>query len=464
MWDREGEPGATSDVNRRKRYALPYNELQYYDYFIDERICLDRIRQRYARRGLRPPSSQRWLHYIIPEMRTRVTETDSGDSPNCGNARDNNGVAFPFWGGNIFQLFPVVSGDPRGLIERQNEWPGGSLIFRQEANPTAAAYHCWSRTWNQRSYYIRWLNKPQAFWDEVLSDLCARSGTDSPCCTENIVGFYVDEWIDWFLAVRGVSTLNGRVTPILPEDWYTTEQAHEAYLQFAQQLRYIARELDAARESRPPDYTPEICSNTYSAMLLQVSSSPYPNSYVIPDDEYLDRTYYINRESEGYPIYTNPGRHSDSILLEVWWWDQYVTELIDGNSDQTGIYKSKQVGSYSRDAAVLLALRHGLKVFLQVPHAVSKDDYELKVIQIARFWSQYRTQFPNQIYFMERNHREVPRILNTSERINFVPFNDNPRDRRAGYPQPVSRLLRWNYDANPRFRPIKLTLDHGEAQ
>jgi len=455
-YDREGELGATNNASQRKNYAFPYDELAYYDYIIDGRTWLDRMRQRYARRGRRPPTTQRWLHYILPYLRCDVSA--------CASAAPNSGTPRSFRDGNLFQMFPTVSGSPEGFWERRTAW-GGNLAFRQAADSNHIAYQCWDPNWGERNYLIRWLDMPQSFWNEVLSNLCARSGSDFPCCTQNITGIYVDSWNSWFNIVRGGSAQGGTATPILTADRYSNSQAHEAYRQFVHQLRYILRELDAARENRPSNYVPEVCTNTYAAFHLQVSDNPnaYTDPYVIPDDAYLDRAYYINRNSAGYELYTNPDRRTDSILIEEWWWALHETETISG-SGQSGIYKSKQTGWYNRDARILLALRHGITVHLQVPHAVSKNDYELKVIQIAKFWSQYRTQFPNQIYFVERNHREVPRLPNTSTRINFVPYNGNPNDPRAGYPQPVSRLLRWNYDADPRFRPIKLTLNDGEAQ
>ena len=362
--DRIDEPRSTSDPRLVKNYSFPLDEIHFYEYLINGRRGFDALRRRYARRGLRPSPTQRWIQYILPTMRVTVTQKRDPNLPlNCGNAVDNNGDVRTFDYGNLFQLFPVVSGDPRGFIERQNDWSGGSLVFRQEADPTAAAYNCWDPTWSERNYYVRWLNKPQEFWDEVLADLCARSGSGSSCCTQNITGIYVDAWNSWFSVVRGGAAQGGIATPILPADRYTTSQANEAYRQFVYQLRRIMRELDAARDTRPPDYTPEIITNTYDAVHLGVSSdsNAYSDSYVVYADGYLTTTMYINRNSSGYEFYANPDRRSDGILLERFLWDPYETKLVAGNADQSGIYKSKFTPSNSRLARILFALQHGLK-------------------------------------------------------------------------------------------------------
>ena len=446
--DRIDEPGGSTNPSERKNYALPYEELQFYDVIIDERVYFDYIRRRWERRGRLVPESQTWLHYILPAYRANVSS-----SGNCETAGNNTGTAFPFSGGNLFVLFPDVA----QLWARRTEW-GGNLVFLQRSNSNAIAFQCWNRTWNQRSYLVRWLNMPQAFWDEVLAALCQNSGTTAPCCTRNIRGFYVDDWIVWHMFATDNPPGNRYYTPIAPESLHTHAEAVEAWRQFCHQLRYIQREHDAYRSERPNNYSPEVCSNTYNLYGLEARTTPYPNSYVVPPDGYIQRTIYVNRANWGWDWYTNPDRRTDSIMLEVWYWAQHATQQIDSD-----IYASTVVGNDTYDARVLTALRHGLKVYLEVPHAVSRDDYEQKVIRIARFWSKYRTEFPDRIFFSERNHREVPRDPN-GNRINFVPYNGNPLDRRAGYPQPVSRLLRWNYDANPKYRPIKLTLNHGEAQ
>jgi hypothetical protein len=332
----------------------------------------------------------------------------------------------------------------------------------QADNENALAFKCWSNTWNLRTYGIRWLDCSDSFWDAILEVLCERSGIDAPCCTENIRGFYFDEWIDWQNWVTGGRPGGSYYTPIAESSRYTEAQAVEAWRQLYVQSKRILREHDAFKLERPPDYTPEICSNTYAGIPFQMSTSAstFTNAYVVPADGYIRQTVYVNRNHWTWDWCTNPNRRTDSILLELWYWDLYVTEPVDAQND---IYRSVVRESLFRDAGIITAFRHGLKVYLQVPHAVSRDDYEAKVIQIAKFWSRYRTEAPDRIFFMERNHKEVPRYPNGS-RINFVPYNGNPLDRRAGYPQPVSRLLRWNYDRNPEFRPIKLTVNQGEPE
>jgi hypothetical protein len=327
------------------------------------------------------------------------------------------------------------------------------------------AFICWRTSWAERSYYVRWLDRPDSFWDAVLEALCERSGTDAPCCTENIRGFYFDGWHEWHRVVTGGSPGGGSeyYTPIAQSSRYSNAQAIEAWRQLCVQAKRILREHDAFKSERPPDYSPQICSNTYSAWGLQASTSStaYSNPYVIPADGYITQTMYVDRNHWSWDWYTNPNRRTDSILLEQWWWDSHRTQPIEGN-----IYRSVVSESLSTKARVLTALRHGLTVYLKVPHAISRDDYEDKVIRIARFWSLYREQFGDKIFFGEVNHRDVPRTNenDSDSRVPFVPYNGNPLDRRAGYPQPVSRLLRWNYDENPEFRPIKLTLNPGEAQ
>jgi hypothetical protein len=273
-------------------------------------------------------------------------------------------------------------------------------------------------------------------------------------------GFYFDGWNEWHKAVTGDTPYAEYFTPIAASSRYTHAQAVEAWRQLCVQAKRILREHDAVKSERPSDYSPEICTNTYSAWGLQVSTSPsaYTNPYVVPPDGYITRAIYVNRNHWSWEWYTNPNRRTDSILLEKWYWDPHRTQQVEGD-----IYRSVVTGSDSSDARVLTALRHGLKVYLKVPFAVSRDDYERKVIRIAQFWSAYRTEFPGRIFFGEGHHRDAPRYPD-GNRINFVPYNGNPFDRRAGYPQPVSRLLRWNYDANPEFRPIKLTLNHGEPE
>jgi len=449
-FDRIDEPGGDTNPAYRRNYVLPYKEIQFYDVIIDDRAWLDAIRRRWERRGRVVPDSQTWLPYILPTYRARVPS-----DRNCETADDNTGTPYPFTVGNLFILFS----DAAQLWARRAEW-GGNLVFVQSSNPNAIAFTCWNRTWTQREYMVRWLNMPQAFWDEVLAHLCQNSGGTAPCCTHNIRGFYIDSWIDWHRFTTGGTPAGQYRTPIAPESLYTDAEAVEAWRQFCYQLRYILREHDAVKSERPPDYTPEICSNTWNAAGLETSysASAYTNPYVVPADGYITQTVYVNRNNWGWDWYTNPDRRTDSIMIEEWRWAQYATQLIEGD-----IYRSTPRGGNDRDARILTALRHGLKVYLEVPHAVSRDDYEEKVIRIAQFWSKYRTEFPDRIFFSERNHREVPRYPN-GNRINFVPYNGNPLDRRAGYPQPVSRLLRWNYDENPEFRPIKLTLNHGEAQ
>ena len=448
--DRIDEPGGDTNPRYRKNYALPYEEIQFYDVIADDRAWLDAIRRRWERRGRVVPDSQTWLPYILPTYRVWVSS-----DKNCATEDDNTGTAFAFASGNLFVLFPTAA----QLWARRSEW-GGNLVFVQRSNPNAIAFTCWNRTWRIREYMVRWLDMPQAFWDEVLAALCQNSGTTAPCCTRNVRGIYVDGWIEWHRFTTGGVPAGQFHTPIASESLYTNAQAVEAWRQFCYQLRYILREHDAYRSERPNNYSPEVCSNTYNALGLETSTAPYRNSYVVPADGYIQQTIYVNRDSWAWDWYTNPDRRTDSIMVEEWYWSLYGTQPVSGTTD---IYQSTVVGNDRRDARILTALRHGLKVYLQVPHAVSRDDYEAKVIQIAKFWSKYRTEFPDRIFFSERNHREVPRTPD-GRRINFVPYNGDPTDRRAGYPQLVSRLLRWDYDANPKYRPIKLTLDHGEAQ
>jgi len=448
--DRIDEPGASSDPNARKNYALPYRELSYYDVLIDVRGWLNDIARRFTRRGLRPPSHQVWLHYIVPTYRAIVS------GGNCETAGANSGTARSFLIGNLFVLFSTAA----DLWARRFDW-GGNLAFLQRDNPNALVFICWNRTWTERNYYIRWLDCSDSFWDAVLEALCQRSGTDAPCCTENLRGLYIDGWREWHNVVTGGGAMGSQYyTPIAAGSLYTHTQAIEAWRQFYMHAKRILREHDAVKSERPSDYTPEFCSNTWDAGGLETSysASAFTNPYVVPADGYITQTVYVNRNNWAWDWYTNPNRRTDSIMVEEWYWNQYGTQQIEGD-----IYRSIRVGNNSREARILTALRHGLKVYLEVPHAVSRDDYEQKVTRIAQFWSKYRTEFPDRIFFSERNHREVPRYPN-GNRINFVPYNGDPTDRRAGYPQPVSRLLRWNYDANPEFRPIKLTLNHGEAQ
>jgi hypothetical protein len=450
-YDRIDEPGGSSNPSERKNYAFPYRDLSYYDVVVDGRTWLDRMGRRYTRRGLRPPSHQVWLHYILPSYRATVSGGD------CGSAGVNNGTGRAFQDGNLFVLFPTAE----DLWNRRLDW-GGNLAFVQRDNANALAFMCWVSTWSERKYLVRWLDRPDSFWDAILDVLCQRSGTDAPCCTENLRGFYIDDWIEWHKMVTGGTPAGEYYTPIATGSRYTDAQAVEAWRQFYVQLKRILREHDAVKLERPSNYTPEICSNTYSAFGLETSysASAYTNPYIVPVDGYITQTVYVNRNNWSWDWYTNANRRTDSIMVEEWYWSVYGTQSIDANRD---IYRNTVTGADNRDARVLTALRHGLTVYLQVPQAVSRDDYEAKVIRIAKFWEKYRTEFPNRIFFSERNHREAPRYPN-GNRINFVPYNGNPFDRRAGYPQPVSRLLRWNYDANPEFRPIKLTLNHGEAQ
>ena len=448
-FDRTDELGGSSNPSERKNYALPYHELRYYDVIIDGWSWLDRIARRFTQRGQRPPSQQVWLHYLVPTYRAAVS------GGNCETAPANSGSAYTFRDGNLFVLFPTVA----DLWARRSDW-GGDLAFVQSSNPNALAFMCWVKTWGERKYLVRWLDRPDSFWEAVLEALCQRSGIDAPCCTENVRGFYFDDWLEWHKIVTGGTPAGEYHTPVAPSSRYTHAQAVEAWRQLYVQTKRILREHDAVKSERPSDYTPEICSNTYSVWGLEAShsASAYTNPYVVPADGYITQTVYVNRNNWAWDWYTNPNRRTDSIMVEEWYWNQYGTQQIEGD-----IYRSIRVGSNSREARILTALRHGLKVYLEVPHAVSRDDYEQKVTRIAQFWSKYRTEFPDRIFFSERNHREVPRYPN-GNRINFVPYNGDPTDRRAGYPQPVSRLLRWNYDANPEFRPIKLTLNHGEAQ
>jgi hypothetical protein len=451
-YDRIDEPGGSSNPSERKNYAFPYRELSYYDVVVDGRDWLDRMGRRYTRRGLRPPSHQVWLHYILPSYRTTVT------GGNCQSAGVNNGTGRPFNGGNLFVLFSTAA----DLWNRRLDW-GGNLAFVQRDNANALAFMCWISTWSERKYLVRWLDRPDTFWDAILEALCQRSGIDAPCCTENLRGFYIDDWIDWHKLVTGGTPAGEYHTPVAASSLYTNAQAIEAWRQFYVQAKRILREHDAFKSERPANYAPEICSNTYSAQGLDtsLSASAYSNPYVIPPDGYITQTVYVNRNSWAWDWYTNPNRRTDSIMVEEWYWHPYRTQLITGN-----IYRSAATGAWNRDARILTALRHGATVYLQVPQALSRDDYEAKVLQIAKFWSTYRNEFQGRIFFVERNHREVPRVNENDPetRIPFVPYNGNPLDRRAGYPQPVSRLLRWNYDQNPEFRPIKLTLDPGEAQ
>ena len=450
-FDRVDEPGGSSNPHERKNYALPYHELAYYDVLIEHRWVFEHVQRRFARRGRYPASHQVWLHYVIPVYWVRTT------GGNCRNAPTNHGTALPFRDGNLFVLFPSAA----DLWARRFDW-GGDLAFVQADNENALAFKCWSDTWNLRTYGVRWLDRPDSFWDAILEVLCERSGIDAPCCTENIRGFYFDEWIDWHLWVTGGRPGGSYYTPIAASSRYTDAQAVEAWRQLYVQSKRIQREHDAFKSERPPDYTPEICSNTYAGIPFQTSTSAsaFRNAYVVPADGYIRQTVYVNRDHWAWDWCTNPNRRTDSILLELWYWDLYQTQLVPNTSD---IYQSVVRESLSREAGIITALRHGLKVYLQVPHAVSRDDYEAKVIQIAKFWSKYRTEAPDRIFFMERNHKEVPRYPD-GRRIDFVPYNGNPLDRRAGYPQPVSRLLRWNYDQNPEFRPIKLTVNHGEPE
>ena len=451
-YDRTDEPGGSSNPGERKNYALPYRELAYYDVIIDGRSWLDRVGRRFTQRGLRPPSQQVWLHYILPTYRATVS------GGNCETAPANSGSAYTFRDGNLFVLFPTAA----DLWARRSDW-GGNLAFVQSSNENALAFMCWVKTWGERKYLVRWLDRPDTFWDAVLDALCQRSGTDAPCCTENIRGFYIDDWLDWHKIVTGGTPAGEYHTSVAVGSRYSHTQASEAWRQFYVQLKRILREHDAVKSERPPDYSPKICSNTYSVWGLETShnASAYTDPYVIPPDGYITRTVYVNRNNWAWDWYTNPNRRTDSIMVEEWYWNPYRTQQIADD-----IYRNTVTGSDARDARVLTALRHGLTVYLQVPHAVSRDDYEAKVIRIAQFWSKYRTEFPGRIFFAERNHREVPRVNenDSNTRIPFVPYNGNPLDRRAGYPQPVSRLLRWNYDQNPEFRPIKLTLNPGEAQ
>ena len=448
-YDRVDELGGSNNPSERKNYALPYRELGYYDVVIDGRIWLDRMARRFTQRGQRVPSQQVWLHYVLPTY--RATPTDG----NCETASPNNGVGRPFVDGNLFVLFETAA----DLWARRSNW-GGNLAFVQSSNSNALAFVCWVRTWGERKYLVRWLDRPDSFWDAVLDALCQRSGIDAPCCTENLRGFYFDDWLDWHKMVTGGTPAGEYYTPIASSSLYTAAQAVEAWRQLYVHSKRILREHDAVKSERPQNYSPEICSNTYNVWGLQAShsASAYTNPYVIPADGYITQTVYVNRNHWSWDWYTNANRRTDSIMVEEWYWSMYGTQQVTGD-----IYRSTVTGSDIRDARVLTALRHGLTVYLQVPHAVSRDDYEAKVVQIAKFWSKYRTEFPDRIFFSERNHREVPRYPN-GNRIDFVPYNGNPLDRRAGYPQPVSRLLRWDYDRNPEFRPIKLTLNHGEAQ
>jgi hypothetical protein len=445
-YDRIDEPGGSSNPNERKNYALPYQELAYYDVLADGRPWLDRVARRYTRRGLRPPSHQVWLPYVVPEYRTTVT------GGNCQSAGVNNGTGRSFAAGNLFVLFPTAA----DLWNRRFDW-GGNLAFVQRDNANALAFVCWVSTWTERKYFVRWLDRPDTFWDAILEALCQRSGIDAPCCTENIRGIYFDGWNEWHKAVTGRTPYAGYFTPIDPSSLYTDAQAVQAWRQLYVQVKRILREHDAVKSERPPNYSPEFCSNTYDVFELQTSTSStaYSNPYVVPADGYITQTIYVNRNHWAWDWYTNPNRRTDSIMVEEWYWRLYHIELVPGTSN---IYRSVVSGNNQRDAKILTALRHGLKVYLQVPHAISRDDYEAKVLRIAQFWSKYRTEFPDRIFFVERNHREVP------GGVPFVPYNGNPLDRRAGYPQPVSRLLRWNYDQNPEFRPIKLTLDPGEPE
>ena len=447
--DRIDEPGGSSNPSERKNYALPYRELGYYDVVIDGRERLNRMGRRFTQRGQRAPSQQVWLHYILPTY--RATPTDC----NCETASPNNGVGRPFVDGNLFVLFETAA----DLWARRSNW-GGNLAFVRSSYSNALAFMCWVKTWGERKYLVRWLDRPDSFWDAVLDALCQRSGIDAPCCTENLRGFYIDDWNEWHKMVTGGAPAGEYYTPIATSSRYTNVQATEAWRQFYVQLKRILREHDAVKLDRPSDYTPEICSNTYSAQGLEtsLSASAYTNPYVIPADGYITQTVYVNRNSWAWDWYTNANRRTDSIMVEEWYWSLYGTQQITGD-----IYRNTVTGDNTRDARVLTALRHGLTVYLQVPQAVSRDDYEAKVLRIAQFWEKYRTEFPNRIFFAERNHREAPRYPN-GNRINFVPYNGNPLDRRAGYPQPVSRLLRWDYDRNPEFRPIKLTLNPGESQ
>jgi len=449
-FDRVNERGGSSHPNERKNYVLPYRELGYYDVVIDGRDWLNRMGQRFTQRGQRVPPQQVWLHYILPAYRAAVT------GGNCETAAPNSGTGYPFSDGNLFVLFSTAA----NLWARRFDW-GGNLAFIQRDDPDAMAFICWVRTWTERIYYVRWLDHPDSFWDAILEVLCQRSGTDAPCCTEHLRGFYIDGWNEWHRVVTGGTAMGSEYhTPIATSSLYTPVQAVEAWRQFYVQLKRILREHDAVKTDRPPDYAPEICSNTYSAWGLETSFDPsaYANPYVVPSDGYITRTVYVNRDHWSWDWYTSSNRRTDSIMVEEWYWSMYETQQVAGD-----IYRSVVTGADNRDARILTALRHGLTVYLQVPHAVSRDDYEAKVVRIAQFWSKYRTEFPGRIFFSERNHREVPRYP-SGNRIDFVSYNGNPLDRRAGYPQPVSRLLRWNYDANPEFRPIKLTLNHGESQ
>jgi len=450
--DRTDEPGASSNPSERRNYALPYREIGYYDVVISGWVWFDRMARRFTRRGLRPPSHQAWLHYLFPTY--PVTPTTGY---NCGNAPANDGVGRSFMNANLFVLFPTAA----DLWNRRSDW-GGNLAFIQRDDSNAMAFICWRTSWAERSYYVRWLDRPDTFWDAVLEALCQRSGTDAPCCTENLRGFYFDGWHEWHRVVTGGSLDGGSeyYTPIAQNSRYSNAQAVEAWRQLCVRAKWILREHDAVKSERPPDYSPQICSNTYSAWGLQASTTPYPDSYVIPADGYITQTMYVNRNHWAWDWYTNPNRRTDSILLEHWWWDPHATQPVDAGRD---IYRSVVTESLSLKARVITALRHGLTVYLKVPFAVSRDDYEDKVIRIARFWSLYREQFGDKIFFGEGKHTDAPRYPN-GNRIDFVPYNGNPLDRRAGYPQPVSRLLRWNYDENPEFRPIKLTLNHGESE
>ena len=451
-FDRIDEPGGSNNPNERKNYAFPYRELGYYDVIINGWNWLNRMALRFTRRGLRPPLHQVWLHYVFPTY--PATPTDG----NCETASPNNGAGRSFINANLFVLFPTAA----DLWARRSDW-GGNLAFVQSSNSNALAFMCWVRTWSERKYLVRWLDRPDSFWDAVLEALCQRSGIDAPCCTENLRGFYFDDWIDWHRLVTGGTPAGEYYTPIASSSRYSNAQAVEAWRQLYVQAKRILREHDAVKSERPPDYSPQICSNTYSASGLQTSTNPtaYSNPYVIPADGYITQTMYVDRNHWSWDWYTNPNRRTDSILLEQWWWESRRTQQIEGN-----IYRSVVSESLSTKARVLTALRHGLTVYLKVPHAISRDDYEDKVIRIARFWSLYREQFGDKIFFGEANHRDVPLTdpNDSDSRVPFVPYNGNPLDRRAGYPQPVSRLLRWNYDENPEFRPIKLTLNPGESQ
>jgi hypothetical protein len=448
--DRIDEPGASSNPSERKNYALPYREIGYYDVVISGWEWLNRMTRRFTRRGLRVPSHQVWLHYLSPKYAVSLTDGT------CATAGVNSGVGRPFTQANLFVLFDTAA----DLWARRFDW-GGNLAFVQRDNPDAMAFECWRSTWSERRYYVRWLNRPDSFWDAILEKLCERSGIDAPCCTENLRGFYFDGWNEWHRAVTGSAPSGPEYyTPIADSSRYSHSQAVEAWRQLCAQARRILREHDAFKSERPSDYSPQICTNTYNAHGLQASTSStaYQDPHVIPADGYITQTMYVNRNHWSWDWYTNPNRRTDSILLEHWWWEPHATQHVEGD-----IYRSVVTESLSLKARVVTALQHGLTVYLKVPFAVSRDDYEDKVIRIARFWSLYRTQFGDKIFFGEGKHDDAPRYPD-GNRIDFVPYNGNPLDRRAGYPQPVSRLLRWNYDENPEFRPIKLTLNHGESE